>query len=155
MMINDSIFGKIEYDYIWFRRSKIKFFNNEVDIMLMIAGDDEGQFEDGQYEAYQALINKWNEIQETFLEPILEYYKQKRKELGYDIELNKNYTEIKSTKELLNYITLVGIKVPYADIYGGRSIGISFDCSWDEENGLGLRLNNEEVIDVGYQDIAI
>ena len=58
-------------------------------------------------------------------------------------------------KELLNYITLVGIKVPYADIYGGRSIGISFDCSWDEENGLGLRLNNEEVIDVGYQDIAI
>ena len=59
------------------------------------------------------------------------------------------------TKELLNYITLVGIKVPYADIYGGRSIGISFDCSWDEENGLGLRLNNEEVIDVGYQDIAI
>ncbi|MBP3916082.1 MULTISPECIES: DUF2004 domain-containing protein [unclassified Clostridium] len=155
MMINDSIFGKIEYDYIWFRRSKIKFFNNEVDIMLMIAGDDEGQFEDGQYEAYQALINKWNEIQETFLEPILEYYKQKRKELGYDIELNKNYPEIKSTKELLNYITLVGIKVPYADIYGGRSIGISFDCSWDEENGLGLRLNNEEVIDVGYQDIAI
>ena len=154
-MINDSIFGKIEYDYIWFRRSKIKFFNNEVDIMLMIAGDDEGQFEDGQYEAYQALINKWNEIQETFLEPILEYYKQKRKELGYDFELNKNYPEIKSTKELLNYITLVGIKVPYADIYGGRSIGISFDCSWDEENGLGLRLNNEEVIDVGYQDIAI
>ena len=155
MMINDSIFGKIEYDYIWFRRSKIKFFNNEVDIMLMIAGDDDGQFEYWQYESYQALINKWNEIQETFLEPILEYYKQKRKELGYDIELNKNYPEIKSTKELLNYITLVGIKVPYADIYGGRSIGISFDCSWDEENGLGLRLNNEEVIDVGYQDIAI
>ena len=155
MMINDSIFGKIEYDYIWFRRSKTKFFNNEVDIMLMIAGDDEGQFEDGQYEAYQSLINKWNEIQETFLETILEYYKQKRKELGYDIQLNKNYPEIKSTKELLNYITLVGIKVPYDDIYVGRSIGISFDCSWDEENGLGLRLNNEEVIDVGYQDIAI
>ena len=155
MMINDSIFGEIEYDYIWFRRSKIKFVNNEVDIMLMIAGDDDGQFEDGQYESYQALINKWNEIQETFLEPILEYYKQKRKELGYDIQLNKNYPEIKSTKELLNYITLVGIKVPYADIYGGRSIGITFDCSWDEENGLGLRLNNEEVIDVGYQDIAI
>lgn len=155
MMINDSIFGEIEYDYIWSRRSKIKFFNNEVDIMLMIAGDDDGKFEDGQYDSYQALINKWNEIQETFLEPILEYYKEKRKELGYDIQLNKNYPEIKSTKELLNYITLVGIKVPYADIYGGRSIGISFDCSWDEENGLGLRLNNEEVIDVGYQDIAI
>lgn len=49
----------------------------------------------------------------------------------------------------------MGIKVPYAEIYGGRSIGLSFDCSWDEENGLGIRLNNEEVIDVGFQDIAI
>ena len=35
----------------------------------------------------------------------------------------------------------MGIKVPYAEIYGGRSIGLSFDCSWDEENGLGIRLN--------------
>lgn len=154
-MISDSIFGKIEYDYIWFRRTKINFLNNKVDIILMIAGDEEGQFEEGQYEAYQALIKKWDKVQETFLNSIIEYYKQKRSELGYDIELSKNYPEIKSTKELLDHITLVGIKVPNADIYGERSIGISFDCTWDKENGLGLRLNNEEVIDVGYQDIAI
>ncbi|MBB6716814.1 DUF2004 domain-containing protein [Clostridium gasigenes] len=155
MMINDSIFGQIEYEYIWSRNSKINFLNKEVDIMLIIAGDDDGKFEDGQYEAYQVLINYWNGMQETLLKFILDYYKEKRKELGYDIEFNEHYPEIKSTKELLNYITLVGIKVPYANIYGGRSIGISFDCTWDEENGVGLRLNDEQVIEGGYQDIAI
>ncbi|URZ03548.1 DUF6985 domain-containing protein [Clostridium felsineum] len=154
-MINDSIFGEIEYDYIWSKNSKINFLNKEVDIMLIIAGDDDGKFEGGQYEAYQVLINYWNSIQKTLLKPILDYYKERRKELGYDIEFNKYYPEINSTKELLNYITLVGIKVPYANIYGGRSIGISFDCTWDEENGVGVRLNNEQVIEVGYQDIAI
>ena len=154
-MINDSIFGQIEYEYIWSRNSRINFLNKEVDIMLIIAGDDDGKFEDGQYEAYQMLINSWNEIQKTISKFILDYYNEKRKELGYDIELNEHYPEIKSTKELLNYITLVGIKVPYANIYGGRSIGISFDCTWDEENGIGLRLNDEQVIEVGYQDIAI
>ncbi|GAA0086298.1 DUF2004 domain-containing protein [Clostridium sp. CTA-7] len=154
-MINDSIFGQIEYEYIWSRNSRINFLNKEVDIMLIIAGDDDGKFEDGQYEAYQVLINYWNEIQKTLLKFILDYYKEKRKELGYDIEFNDHYPEIKSTKELLNYITLVGIKVPYANIYGGRSIGISFDCTWDEENGVGLRLSDEQVIEVGYQDIAI
>ncbi|WP_207721048.1 DUF6985 domain-containing protein [Clostridium gasigenes] len=154
-MINDSIFGQIEYEYIWSRNSKINFLNKEVDIMLIIAGDDDGKFEDGQYEAYQVLINYWNGMQETLLKFILDYYKEKRKELGYDIEFNEHYPEIKSTKELLNYITLVGIKVPYANIYGGRSIGISFDCTWDEENGVGLRLNDEQVIEGGYQDIAI
>ena len=76
-------------------------------------------------------------------------------ELGYDDETNDDYPYIENEDVLLNYITLVGIKVPYAEIYGGRSIGLSFDCSWDEENGLGIRLNNEEVIDVGFQDIAI
>lgn len=154
-MINDSIFGKIEYEYFWSRNSKINFLNKEVDIMLIIAGDDDGKFEDGQYEAYQVLINYWNDIQEMLLKSILDYYKEKRKELGYDIEFNECYPEIKLTKELLDYITLVGIKVPYANIYGGRSIGISFDCTWDEENGVGVRLNNEQVIEVGYQDLAI
>ena len=47
------------------------------------------------------------------------------------------------------------IKIPYAEIYGGRSIGLSFDCTWDNENGLGLRLSDENVTKVGFQDIAI
>lgn len=154
-MINDSIFGEIEYEYIWSRNSRINFLNKEVDIMLIIAGDEDGKFEDGQYEAYQMLINYWNGIQKILLKFILDYYNEKRKELGYDIEFNEYYPEINSTKELLNYITLVGIKVPYANIYGGRSIGMSFDCTWDEENGVGVRLNNEQIIEVGYQDVAI
>ena len=94
-------------------------------------------------------------IQKNILSSILEYYNTRREELGYDDETNDNYPYIENEDVLLNHITLVGIKVPYAEIYGGRSIGLSFDCSWDEENGLGIRLNNEEVIDVGFQDIAI
>ncbi|EAA0025481.1 DUF2004 domain-containing protein, partial [Listeria monocytogenes] len=58
-------------------------------------------------------------------------------------------------EEMLEHITLVGIKVPYGELYGGRSIGISFDCTWDSENGIGIRLSDEKVIEVGYQDVAI
>lgn len=58
-------------------------------------------------------------------------------------------------KELAGHLTLVGIKVPYADMYGGRSIGLSFDCTWDEENGVGVQLSDETVVCVGYQDVAI
>lgn len=41
------------------------------------------------------------------------------------------------------------------DIYEERDIGITFDCTWDIENGLGIRLLNERVTEVGYQDVAI
>ncbi len=153
-MIDNAVFGKLEYDYTWYRNCKINFFNKEAEIVILISGDDE-EFEEGQYDAYKALMNDWDNIQLTFLEAILEYYKNRREELGYDIEANENYPQIDTTRQLLDYITLVGIKIPYADIYGGRSVGISFDCRWDMENGLGLRLNNEQVIKVGSQDVAI
>lgn len=80
---------------------------------------------------------------------ILEYYKGKRNELGYDKIFNKSYPRIKSTDDLLEHISLVGIKIHYANVFGGRSVGLSFDCTWDAENGIGVRLNNEQVIDIG------
>ena len=154
-MIHNSVFGELEFDYAWFKYIPIRFFDKEQNIILMIAGDEDEEFEEGQYDAYKALMDQWDSIHISFLKPILDYYHEKREELGYHIEFNENYPPIESAEELLEHITLAGIKVPYADIYGGRSIGISFDCSWDSENGLGLRLNNEQVIEVGYQDIAV
>ena len=79
-----------------------------------------------------------------FLQAILDYYKQERQQLGYDIEFNENYPHIETIDQLLKRITLVGIVVPYGDIHEERDIGITFDCTWDTENGLGIRLLNEK-----------
>lgn len=121
----------------------------------MIDGEEDGKFDEEQYAAYQALMKSWEQLHENFLEPILKYYQQKRHELGYDIALNENYPLVETADQILEIIVLDGIVVPYGDIREGRDIGILFNCTWDQENGLGLRLLNEEVIDVGYQDIVI
>lgn len=49
----------------------------------------------------------------------------------------------------------MGIIVSYKDIYDERDIGLTFDCTWDIENGLGLRLLDEQVNDVGWHDVTI
>lgn len=105
--------------------------------------------------AYQVLMQKWEDLQPILLQSTLDYYKQKRHELGYGIGLNENYPLVETTDRILEMIALDGIVVPYADIFEGRDIGITFNCTWDIENGLGLRLLNEKVIEVGYQDVAI
>ena len=153
--MTDKIFGEIEFDYTWSRDEEIIFNDKKENIVLLIAGDEDGEFEEGQYEAYTSLKNKWDTIQKNILPSILEYYKTIREELGFDVVENDNYPNIEDEAELLTHITLVGIKVPYAELYGGRSIGLSFDCTWDEENGVGVRLSDEEVIEVGFQDVAI
>ncbi|MFY0802565.1 DUF6985 domain-containing protein [Peribacillus frigoritolerans] len=155
MTINDPIFGELEYEYGWAKDTTIHFFGKEKMISLMVDGEEDGKFDEEQYMAYQALMQKWEDLQLSLLQSILDYYKQKRHELGYDIGLNENYPLVETTNQILEMITLDGIVVPYADIFEGRDIGITFNCTWDLENGLGLRLLNEKIIEVGYQDVAI
>ncbi|MGG4213836.1 DUF2004 domain-containing protein [Paenibacillus sp. FSL L8-0638] len=155
MTVNDPIFGELEYNYSWAKDTSIHFFGKETEIALMIDGEEDGEFDEAQYTAYQSLMQNWEQLQQSFLQPILDYYQQKRHELGYDTELNENYPLVDTTDQLLKMITLDGIVVPYAGIYEGRDIGILFDCTWDVENGLGIRLLNEKVTEVGYQDVAI
>ncbi|MED3924363.1 DUF2004 domain-containing protein [Priestia megaterium] len=155
MTINDPIFGELEYEYGWTKDTTIRFFGKETQIALMIDGEEDGKFDENQYTAYQSLIQNWDDLQPSLLQSILDYYKQKRHELGYDIGLNENYPLVETTDQILDMITLDGIVVPYADIFEGRDIRITFNCTWDIENGVGLRLLNEKVLEVGYQDIAI
>lgn len=121
----------------------------------MIDGEEDGKFDENQYTAYQSLIKNWDDLQPSLLQSILDYYKQKRHELSYDIRLNEDYPLVETTDKILDMITFDGIVVPYADIFEGRDIRITFNCTWDIENGLGIRLLNEKVIEVGYQDVAI
>ncbi|AIQ46223.1 cytoplasmic protein [Paenibacillus sp. FSL R7-0273] len=155
MKKNDLIFGDLEYNYSWSKDTTILFFGRETDITLMIDGEEDGEFDEEQYAAYQALMKSWEQLHGSFLEPILNYYRQKRYELGYDIAQNGNYPLVETSDQILEMIALEGIVVPYGDIREGRDIGLLFNCTWDQENGLGLRLLNEEVVDVGYQDIVI
>ena len=155
MKINDPVFGKLEYDYMWSKDTPINFFGNEVEIALMVKGDESGQFDKEQYVAYNSLMQNWERLQQVFLKSILDYYTQERHDLGYNIESNENYPLVETTDQILEMISLDGIVVPYGDIFEGRDIGITFNCTWDVENGLGLRLLNEHVTEVGYQDVAI
>lgn len=152
---NDAVFGELEFDYVWFKDTTIEFCEKEFEISLSVSGEEDGKFLDEQYIAYQSFVKKWEELQQDILQPLLDYYNQKRHELGYDVTFNVNYPSIETLDQLLERISLVGISVPYTKSLEGRYIGLSFDCTWDEENGLGLLLINEEVARVGYQDVTM
>lgn len=155
MKINDRIFGELEYDYMWFKDVEIDFFEKKVEIVLSIDGEENAKFDNKQYEAYNLLIENWNEIQNKIVKSILDYYKEKRSELGYDITFNEKYKLIETFQELMNNITLVGINIPYGECFDGLGVGITFDCTWDKENGVGVQLVDGNVILVGYQDITM
>ncbi len=95
----------------------LNFLGNEVEIALIVKGDEDGKFDEEQYVAYTSLMQNWEQLQQSFLQSILDYYKQERQELGYDIEVNENYPLVETTNEILEMISLDGIVVPYAGIF--------------------------------------
>lgn len=155
MIKNDPIFGELDYNFVWSRNIVLQFLGEEVEVSLLIDGEEDGRFDEKQYTSYQTLVQNWQLIQLDLMQPMLDYYKQKRHELGYDIIFNENYPHVETTEQLMKMVTLDSIVVPYGEINEERDIGILFNCRWDLENGLGLRLLDEKVVDIGYQDVAI
>ncbi|HFL3236731.1 TPA: hypothetical protein ACG3KH_004168 [Clostridioides difficile] len=100
MKIYDVVFGELDYDYIWSKDTTMNYFGVKTPISLIIEGDEDGVFDDDQYSAYQSLMENWEEIQQNLLQPILNYYLQKRHELGYDIAFNESYPFVYTTEQL-------------------------------------------------------
>ena len=152
---DDAVFGTLIYDLSWTGYRRESFCGKESRIALIVSGEESGTFEPGQYAAYQGLVERWEDLQRAVLSGILRYYCDLRQQLGYDKEPNDDYPGMETEQDLLPHISLTGIHVPYENMYGGRSIGLLFDCDWNEENGVGVRLRDEGILEIGCQDIAL
>lgn len=153
-MINDKIFGEIEYDLdSWYKEIKVKFGNEECLVDLIIHGDEEGEFDQLQYDAYTMAIENWEEL--IKIEPLLEYYNNLRYELGYEDGSNELYPLIETTEELLEHITLACVVIPYNINKDERRVHFAFSCTWDEDNGMAIRFINEKISEIGEEFLAI
>lgn len=153
--MKDSVFGEINYTYGWEGETQLEFMGKEYDVYLNIEADGEEEPTDAQREEYTVFRSKWDAaMQRKTLEAILAYYNDLREELGYDVEENEDYPAVDSAEKLLEMIEPAMIEVPYDDIFEGRCVCLAFTCTWDGENGIGIRFINEEIDEIGYNDVA-
>lgn len=152
-MIN-SIFGELTYEFGWNGETTIDWYGEIINVDLVVSGEEDEEIDSLQCESYKKFRLAWSDIKDSILERVLSYYINLRNELGYGDDSNENYPAISDIDEIKNMITLDSIVVPLSGVYDGRSIALAFHCEWDTENGLGIILVNEEIYDIGYQDIA-
>ena len=153
-MIN-NVFGELTYDdYGWSGETTIDWFGEIISVDLVVSGEEDEEIDLLQCESYVKFRIAWNSIKDDILNRVLSYYKDLRCQLGYDDDSNVDYPEITTVNDIKEKIGIDTIVVPLSDIYNGRSIALAFHCQWDDENGLGIVLVNEEVYEIGYQDIA-
>ena len=152
--MKDKVFGELMYEYGWIGETTINWYGEEVTVNTIISGEEDEEIDALQYDSYVKFMDAWSTIERNLLERILQYYNNLRRELGHDNNSNENDPFISSIEEIKEKIGLDLISVPYSGIYPGRSIALAFHCDWDVENGLGILFLDEEISEIGFQDIA-
>ncbi|MNJ60667.1 hypothetical protein D3C77_564170 [compost metagenome] len=85
----------------------------------------------------------------------LENYEDHRAMQGSSEEAKKVAPKISSIAELGELVTSTGLLIRYDFEDGIRRVGILCDCTWEPEQGLGVSIENEEVVEIDLQDIVL
>lgn len=152
--MTDPVFGNLEYEYGWNGAVDLNCFGRVEKLDLTVSGEEDAPVTDMQRNSFTAFMRAWDKLMQDLPEAIWNYYLGLREELGCDQVYNEDYPPIEQAQDILKMISLDLIVIPEDGIFDGRCVCLAFSCTWDEENGMGIRLLDEEIDEIGFQDLA-
>lgn len=116
-----------------------------------------------QRKNYEGFISKQDLLTPEILQKIFEFYKDSYKDYraGWkaggnmeDKDLEKFLPNPTTPKNLKSFITPATIHIQNTKYCKEGTLGIEFDCSWDIENGLGVKIENWKVVEAGVAETS-
>lgn len=158
--INDELFGELEYkNNYWRGKTTIRMFDLEKEILLSVDAHESADFSSIQREAFRNFIqdmkNIINEVENQVYEYYSENFEEYREMLGDETEADKIAPKIDSISDLKRLVKPTELIVRRVRKNGKRRLGLLCVVSWDTEDGLGIKIEDEIVEEVGYQDIVL
>ncbi|MBC2161510.1 hypothetical protein HCB29_00405 [Listeria booriae] len=142
----------------WSGKTSITMFGKKREVTLSIDGEEDANFSLIQREAYTNFMSNMDEIMDAVELGIFEYYEdnyEEYRDMAGEVEADKIAPEISTIKELGNLVIPTQLISRRVRKNGVRRIGLVCDCTWDIDNGVGVRIENEKVEEVDYQDIVL
>ena len=138
-MINDSVFGKMNYDFDWTKDEEINLWGKAYTLGIIVQSEDGENIPISklQQDAYSFFKSNFSLLEEKAMSALLNYC---RGILDID-DCSRDYF-LAHSKPTAIFFSLNG------------DWGILFDSDFDEENGITVMFSNGEFM-VGPQDILI
>jgi hypothetical protein len=141
-------------------RDAFKGFDSTIEIRFWQASDSISEMV--QKKNCEGLLSKLNLLTPEILKTIFEFYKDmypayKR---GWTLrglsrqELEKYLPTPTTPENLKAFITPTVIHIPNTESCKEGTIGIEFDCTWDNENGLGVIIKDWKVTNANVAKIV-
>lgn len=140
MSTYNNIFNEMTYDYGWRKSINLEFGDQIKNVELnFVAYKKEDNITNIQKESCSWIIENFNLIVEASTSIILKY-------------IEKNYSSLNITlKNLFDEANPIEIIFERDE----PIIGFVFDCNFDEENGIGIKIKDKKIVDIGPQDIVL
>ena len=150
-MLNDDIFGQIQFEIMWQKKDNYFLYGKEFEITLFIQGEKDETPTNIQKEAYISFINKKMILMSEIEEKVFEYYQtvcaEYREMYGEEADLYAPIVDEPS--QLVGFVKPQSIMIPRSK--DKRIINVLFKTKWDLEMGIGIQLVNERIEIVGVQ----
>ena len=146
-------FDTLTYDDIWETELYWDVFDSVAKLSLY---GEEDSPESWQRDVFDDFFKNQGNLKPKIYDAIFEYYQSVAPE--YRDRVGKNYSKyvpyIKSIDELKTLLEPDSVFI--SDLAPDRKeVGVLFECSWEPEHGLGVKIINGEIVEVGYQDICL
>jgi hypothetical protein len=146
-MKQDPVFGRLTYESGWTRPYAIPLFGRINHVPIVIAGDEDGEIEPSQQEAFKAFDTSKVELAQAAERALHSHYNNIREELRE-----------RTGGEPHNVPDFVRVRaVFFPETFGEeeRVVGLLFDAAWDPSLGVAVKFVNEQIAEVGPQDIVL
>ena len=155
--VNDSVIGRLVYEYGWCRNYTLTIFGVATSTRLTVPCDEGVDIEASQREAFAQFDARKDDLTLIAEEAIFHHYQdgciEYRERLG---DLADELAPVISEKtEIQKLLTLTGVVVQQSFGANERIVGLLFDCSWEPDLGLAVKFVNESIDEVGPQDIVL
>ena len=166
--MTDQVFGELDFDgFYWNGHINLDYFGEERQLNLIVDSSfgEQTEVSDLQHEAYHSFLEKWPGLQEAVMQEVIRYYnEEERFAYGPDDpeEFAAWWPEIETVEEMRKWIELETVVIAsdsiMEDVYDGkRYLYLLFNRRWAEDpndNGVGIRLLNEEIDETRFKDNA-
>lgn len=156
-IIKDSVFGNVEFDYGWRKEDIKEFWGKERKFEVVVDTYTEyDEITKSQKDAYLKFYNNFQYLMNQALKEIFNYYKEHYTEKASQSKINESEHAfyIKSEKEILNIIQPLQLII-LNSMDNKRVVGLTCNCTWEAEHGIGVKFEDEKITQIGTQDIII
>lgn len=155
--LSDPLFGDLIYDYGWLGKFPISFFGERIEIQLSVRCDEGSAIEPIQRDAFSRFREQADLRVQTAVHAIFSHYQAECKDLRarFGAFADEWAPVIETEQEIGRTIQLTELFIPYSFHEGERVVGLLFSCTWEQELGFAAKFVDEELVEIGPQDIVL